>query len=153
MGKRGPQPQPSKPCTVENCDKVLIARGYCANHYYRLRKYGAVDDSVCQTLRGVRNARVDQHGYVIHWAEGRGYVPEHRLVMEQVLRRHLRSGETVHHKNGVRYDNRPENLELWVRPQPSGQRVEDLLDWIFDAYQDEIAARLERLSQSPTPSE
>lgn len=31
----------------------------------------------------------------------------------------------VHHRNGDRLDNRPENLELWSRWQPSGQRVQD----------------------------
>ena len=49
--------------------------------------------------------------------------------MERVLGRPLYDGETVHHKNGVRHDNRPENLELWVTFQPSGQRPEDLLAW------------------------
>lgn len=58
-----------------------------------------------------------------------GYVLEHIVVMESMIGRSLVKGETVHHKNGVRDDNRPENLELWVTAPRHGIRAEDALAW------------------------
>lgn len=78
------------------------------------------------------------HGYLLEWnpghpaASGAGRVLQHRLVMERQLGRHLLPGENVHHINGNRADNRPENLELWVTHQPVGQRAHDLLKWAHE---------------------
>lgn len=77
-------------------------------------------------------------------ADKDGWVKEHRVVMEQALDRLLLPNENVHHKNGVRDDNRPENLELWVVSQPCGQRPQDLVIWareILERYEHECRTR------------
>ena len=73
------------------------------------------------------------------------YVFEHILVAEEILGRYLCPDETIHHRNGIRGDNRPENLELWTRPQPSGIRASDALTWAR-----EIIARYEGACAPPT---
>lgn len=62
--------------------------------------------------------------------------------MESLLGRYLLPGESVHYRNGVRDDNRPENLELWVKPQPPGCLAEDAVEWARQV--------LRRYSNEPT---
>lgn len=88
------------------------------------------------------------NGYVIlsgYWdhpnARKDGTILEHVKVMSDTLGRPLVDKEEVHHKNGVRDDNRPENLELWSSSQPAGQRVEDKVAWaveILSLYRPEL---------------
>ena len=141
-------------CVVEGCERPRVTKrhGLCSMHHRRVRRHGDVGPpySLHETSTGYKRVwRTGQSeplqevstDYGEASAERRGAL-EHRLVMEGILGRTLRPGETVHHRNGQRRDNRPENLELWTCSHPSGVRVDDLLDWVAETYEEEIRQRL-----------
>lgn len=84
-------------------------------------------------------------------ADRRGRIYEHVYVMSQMLGRPLQVGENVHHINGIRNDNRPENLELWAIGQPRGQRISDKVAWakeILAMYEPTSLCRCHERSKS-----
>lgn len=115
------------PCSVVGCDRRAKTRGWCHTHYLRWKATGKTGGPVLPRTRSPH--RYINNGYVTLDLPGRKPIFEHRWVMEQHLGRRLTSDEYVHHLNGIRDDNRIENLELWRRPQPPGQRVTDQIAW------------------------
>lgn len=131
-----------KECSVDGCTNNSKCRGWCNAHYLKWKIYGTPEGRPKAPAKKQMN---NTEGYV--WLVRpehpncfkNGRVAQHTVVMSEMIGRPLVKGETVHHKNGVRDDNRPENLELWVVSQPRGQRPEDLVVWakeILERYED-----------------
>lgn len=112
--------------------------GYCPAHLLTHGRHTRQDGDRWLDANGYTRLKVN--GRVVH---------EHRHVMEQSIGRALTKGENVHHINGDRADNRPENLELWVTAQPYGQRVPDLIDYLIAHHRDALEARLAETACAP----
>lgn len=131
----------NEPCRVDGCGNRIQARGYCPAHYQRWRTYGdplgsavprlvkTIEDLRREAFDGAPGGQSTPSGYRYRTLRRGERYAEHRLVVEHILGRSLRSDENVHHKNGDRSDNRIDNLELWSKFQPAGQCVADKLAW------------------------
>lgn len=87
-----------------------------------------------------KTRRIDDDGYVLIWYpehpnSRRGLVREHTMVMSEKLGRPIRKNECIHHRNGIKTDNRIENLELWGKGHPIGYRIEDKIIWAVEFLQ------------------
>ena len=124
-------------CAVDGCDRAVQTRGYCQMHYVRVMRHGEPGPAERQNTG-------PGSGYRVVTVDGQPML-EHRWVMEQHLGRPLWPDENIHHKNGRRADNRLENLELWTKAQPAGQRVADIMEFYVRRYPEEARRVLDQM--------
>lgn len=117
-----------KRCAEFRCDRWAVSKNHCDKHYREIKKYGRVRKP-CEKRASPGSGHLDRTGYVRVSRKDGTQTFQHRLTMEDHLGRLLSPNENVHHINGIKHDNRLENLELWSKAQPSGQRIIDKISW------------------------
>lgn len=106
----------------------------CNKNYRKLHNLG-LDAKNKNPLPRSYKGHLTEEGYKLIYKKGHpnasknGYILEHKYIMSENLGRPLKKEEIVHHLNGIRNDNSLDNLELWSKSHPPGQRIKDKIDW------------------------
>lgn len=117
----------------ESCGKTALRSRIGSNGGYNYKQKFCSKPCANDGLRK-KGGCIDKYGYRFSVVGGK-QVYEHRSVMEKEIGRKLFPEETVHHINGIRTDNRIENLELWSSRHGKGQRVADKVEWALELIQ------------------
>ena len=112
-------------CKQLYCKKpvAVVPRNSDGTGIYKLKTCLEHKKSRDESPLGTR--KILNTGYVLI-KDKSGWLVEHRVAMEKKLGRKMLKGESVHHKNGIKHDNSPDNLELWVSNIVKGQRATDI---------------------------
>lgn len=136
-----------KTCKIEGCERPADSLKMCSLHWKR-NHYNGDPLKTKNRVNYYKTWKKDGSGYLIkRVGKGQpntknGYLYQHRQVMSDFIGRPLKDNENVHHVNGVKDDNRIENLELWSIGQPAGQRVQDKVEWAISEITNHLDAAL-----------
>lgn len=144
------------PCIVCGKPRWMTVTHFNKNQSMRCHHCGALG-SGGEKHSNWKGGRIVLDGYVSVWlskdspfypmADKKGYVREHRLVMAQTLGRCLQPFEFPHHKNGIRSDNRPENLELTMAGAHIRNHSKGYRDGYSSGFSDGRSMKIKQLKE------
>jgi hypothetical protein len=105
-------------CSIKDCSNNASSRGWCSKHH---KRWLAHKDPIKMEI-GERGKGTIFNGYrMFHIKDKKLF--EHRIIMEEILGRKLKSNEIVHHIDENRLNNHPSNLQVMIRNQHIGMHT------------------------------
>ncbi|TXH11899.1 MAG: hypothetical protein E6R04_00305 [Spirochaetes bacterium] len=144
------RPNNTGKCIGPECERLANKKKMCAAHYAQQQRGRPLTKLQNRNYEEDinKNPKKNLKGYIEEFhpehpnSWKNGWMFQHVFVMSESLGRPIKHHENVHHINGIRDDNRIENLELWSTSQPSGQRIEDKTKWAIEWLEQYDPSRL-----------